>query len=114
MAQIFSLKNSKFFSGLKKICAIVPPITTFDSGMVPGFPDCGLYVFCGCGISWYYLSVLEPIHCIRMSTIRPVIQKNEYYWRSICQSHSVTSYKSYDYYDQVERSIIKTSYLACL
>ena len=28
MAQIFSLKNSKFFSGLKKICAIVPPITT--------------------------------------------------------------------------------------
>ena len=29
MAQIFSLKNSKFFSGLKKICAIVPPITTY-------------------------------------------------------------------------------------
>ena len=28
MAQIFSLKNSKFFSGLKKICAIVAPITT--------------------------------------------------------------------------------------
>ena len=28
MAQIFSLKNSKFFSGLRKICAIVPPITT--------------------------------------------------------------------------------------
>ena len=28
MAHIFSLKNSKFFSGLKKICAIVPPITT--------------------------------------------------------------------------------------
>ena len=28
MAQIFSLKNSKFFSGLKKICAIVPTITT--------------------------------------------------------------------------------------
>ena len=28
MAQIFSLKNSKFFSGLKKICAIVTPITT--------------------------------------------------------------------------------------
>ena len=28
MAQFFSLKNSKFFSGLKKICAIVPPITT--------------------------------------------------------------------------------------
>ena len=28
MAQIFSLKNSKFFSGLKKICARVPPITT--------------------------------------------------------------------------------------
>ena len=31
MAQIFSLKNSKFFSGLKKICAIVPPITTFEA-----------------------------------------------------------------------------------
>ena len=30
MAQIFSLKNSKFFSGLKKICAIVSPITTGD------------------------------------------------------------------------------------
>ena len=29
MAQIFSLKNSKFFSGLKKICAIVTPITTY-------------------------------------------------------------------------------------
>ena len=28
MAQIFSLKNSKFFSGLKKNCAIVPTITT--------------------------------------------------------------------------------------
>ena len=28
MAQFFSLKNSKFFSGLKKICAIVPSITT--------------------------------------------------------------------------------------
>ena len=32
MARIFSLKNSKFFSGLKKICAIVAPITTHIVG----------------------------------------------------------------------------------
>ena len=31
MAQIFSLKNSKFFSGLKKMCAIVTPITTIST-----------------------------------------------------------------------------------
>ena len=37
MAQIFSLKNSKFFSGLKKICARVPTITTNSSIFFRGY-----------------------------------------------------------------------------
>ena len=60
MAQIFSLKNSKFFSGLKKICAIVPSITTYDEEL-----KWGIQGYLLCLLANRLMLQLEPFGCKR-------------------------------------------------